>query len=725
MNILIVDDERIIVEALKRGLRNRGHQVLTASSGDEALKLLNNGHPVDLVLTDYAMEGMNGMELLKSIREENIFLPVILMTAYGEKDLVIDALRHRCNSFIEKPFTIDQVMREIEAVEKYTVKMEKTVCRPFIKDELRRENDSQRVVNAFLRLSLEEMPLDGILNQAIDLLISISWLAFESKGGIFLAEDHSDGLKLVAKRRLPEMIQKKCDRVRFGQCLCGKAAMHRKLIFTDCIDERHDITHKGMSSHGYYCVPILLRGKLLGVIVLYLKEGHRRDKKEEEFLSAVANTLAGIIQRKKMEADREKIRAQLVHAQKMEAVGTLAGGIAHDFNNLIQVIGGFVQLLLLDKSKNSPEYEELIEIENATQRASDLTRQLLTFSRKVKSRPRPLNLNREIRQAQKLLLRALPKMIKIELRLNDALKTVNADPSEINQILMNLAVNARDALAIADEGVNLCATHRQAADTPDWGRLIIRTENVTLDEKYCRTHVGARPGMYVQLTVTDTGHGMDPETLKHIFEPFYTTKDVGQGTGLGLAMVYGIVKSYRGYITCHSEVGVGTSLNIYLPVIDSVVESAVIDEEDTVMGGHELILFIDDDESLRTMGKEILTRFGYRVVAASNGVEALEIIRKTQRKGDGAEQGKPRPAPDTRPDAPDLVILDRNMPEMGGDRCLEEILRIDPQAKVLMASGYVIEGQEKEVMAAGARGFVSKPYSINQMLRVVREVLDT
>ena len=554
MNILIVDDEIDIIQSLKRGLRNKGYRVLGAQSGEEALNLVDQTKDIDLVLTDYAMDGMNGMELIRAVRKKNASLPVIVMTAYGEKKLAIDALRNRCVGFLEKPFTLEQMITEIESAKQHAANMADRFCRPLSKNNQRRGNDIQRVINSFLRLALEEMSLYKILCRSIDLIVSIPWLAFESQGGIFLAEDNPKSLKLIAKKHLDKEIQEQCDHIRMGQCLCGRAAMTGKLVFVDCIDDQHEISYDGMMPHGHYCTPILLRGKLLGLIVLYVNEGHRRNIEEEEFLYAVANTLAGIIQHKKMEADREKMRAQLIHAQKMEAVGTLAGGIAHDFNNLIQVMQGFVQLLLFDKDEESKEYEELKQIEHATRRAGDLTRQLLTFSRKVGSKPRLLDLNHEIEQAKTMLQRILPETIKIDLSLKSGLKRINADPSEVNQILMNLTVNAKDAM-------------------PDGGTLAIETNKIILDQQYCDRHQGSSQGEYILLTVTDAGHGMDEETLKHIFEPFYTTKDVGKGTGLGLAMVYGIVKSYQGYITCHSEVGAGTCFKIHLPAIDARRES--------------------------------------------------------------------------------------------------------------------------------------------------------
>jgi len=378
---------------------------------------------------------------------------------------------------------------------------------------------------------------------------------------------------------------------------------------------------------------------------------------------------------------------QLIHAQKMEAVGTLAGGIAHDFNNLLQAIQGYTQLLLLHKPKKDPEIGKLRKIEKAANSAGELTRQLLTFSSKIESRLRPLDLNVEVKKVQKLLKRTIPKMIDIELCLDDNLKIIDADPVQIEQVLMNLAVNARDSM-------------------PEDGKLIINTANVSLFEEDTRSHPEAKPGDYVLLTVSDTGHGMDKETLEHIFEPFFTTKGTGKGTGLGLSMVYGLVKNHNGHIECYSEPGNGTTFKLYFPEVKKVVDKDPHRQKSaSPLGGSEIILMVDDEKYIRDIGEEVLSKFGYTVITASNGESALKIYREKQ-----AEIS--------------LIILDLIMPGMGGRRCFEEILKVNPSAKVVIASGYAADGLSKEALAAGVRNFVGKPYDFNQMLEVVRKVLD-
>ncbi len=383
----------------------------------------------------------------------------------------------------------------------------------------------------------------------------------------------------------------------------------------------------------------------------------------------------------------KQLQTQLQQAQKMEAIGTLAGGIAHDFNNLLQAILGYTQMLLLNRKKEDPGFANLKGIEKAGVRASKLTRQLLTFSRKVESQLRPGDINQEIIQVEKLLKRILPKMIDIELNLNDMLKIINVDSTQMEQVLMNLAVNARDAM-------------------PDGGKLIIETDNVVLNDEFCRIHIGIVPGTYVMLAVSDTGHGMDREIVEHIFEPFYTTKETGKGTGLGLAMVYGIVKSHSGYITCNSEAGSGTTFKIYLPVIEEAIDDEPEDEPKAMPeGGAETILLVDDESFIRDLGEQILTRFGYSVFTVADGESALACYREK-----GAHIS--------------LVILDLSMPGMGGQRCLEALIRINPRVKVVIASGYAADEPKAKAMKAGACGFISKPYEMKKLLKVMREMID-
>jgi PAS domain S-box-containing protein len=384
--------------------------------------------------------------------------------------------------------------------------------------------------------------------------------------------------------------------------------------------------------------------------------------------------------------ERKVMENQLRQATKMEAVGTLAGGVAHDFNNLLQAINGYTQIMLLDKTAGDPDRENLTAIYRAGDRAAQLVRQLLLFSRKADSVRRVVDLNQEVEQSRLILERTLPRMIEIELHLAGRLWPIKADPVQIEQILLNLGGNAADSM-------------------PGGGRLIIETANMAINEDFSNSHLGATSGHYVLLTVADTGHGMDQETMEHVFEPFYTTKAVGKGTGLGLASVYGIVKSHGGYISCYSQVGSGTVFKIYLPAMAGTAALPTAEAAPSPVGGTEAILLVDDEAAIREFAAQALTRFGYTVRTAATGEEALEIYA-----GHG--------------DSLDLVVLDIGMPGMGGLKCLQEILVIDPSAQVLVASGYSVDDQVKTALAAGAADYIGKPYHLKDFFDKVRSALD-
>ncbi len=389
-------------------------------------------------------------------------------------------------------------------------------------------------------------------------------------------------------------------------------------------------------------------------------------------------------------AEREKgnLEKQLRHAQKMEAIGTLAGGVAHDFNNLLQAIAGYTQLLMLDKEREHPDYKSLRQIEKSCFRAGDLTKQLLTFSRKVESRLETLDLNRIIERVCNLLSHSMPKMIRIETKLEAHNGKIPADPGQIEQVLMNLGNNARDAMA-------------------NGGALRISTWNITLDNDFCQAKFDIEPGDYVAMSISDTGQGMDKSTLQHIYEPFFTTKGLGGGTGLGLSIVYGIVKNHQGCIICESETGKGTTFTIYFPADKKTTMAEELKEcaKPEVPGGSETILVVDDEQTIRELCETTLTQYGYTVITACNGEDALDVYR-------------------SKCDRIDLIILDLSMPGMGGRACLAKLIDFNPQAKVIVASGYVDKERAEEMLEAGAMEFLPKPFAISALLETVRITLD-
>jgi PAS domain S-box-containing protein len=382
------------------------------------------------------------------------------------------------------------------------------------------------------------------------------------------------------------------------------------------------------------------------------------------------------------------LEAQLRQAQKMEAIGTLAGGIAHDFNNILGAIMGYAELAQELAGTGRANAKELEQVLQATERARSLVRQILTFSRKADADMRPLSLNKTVRQALQMLEHSLPKMIEIDTHLALDLQLINADPGQMEQILINLATNAADAM-------------------PEGGRLVIETQNIVLGEEYSRRHLEVVAGQYVLLMVSDTGHGIDPDTLEHIFDPFFTTKEVGKGTGLGLSSVYGIVKGHGGQVYCYSEPGMGATFKIYLPAYQAGESPRALETNvpEMFLRGSETILLVDDEQALRDLGSQALEGMGYRVITAATGEEALNIYRQT-----GSDI--------------DLVVMDLGMPGMGGHKALKAIREINGQAKVVIASGYSANGQVKASLDSGGAGFVAKPYRRLDLLSTIRSVLD-
>jgi len=384
--------------------------------------------------------------------------------------------------------------------------------------------------------------------------------------------------------------------------------------------------------------------------------------------------------------DQIQLQRQLLQAQKMEAIGTLAGGIAHDFNNLLMIILGYSDMLLHGRNPGDKAYDALRHIRQAATEGGDLVKRILAFSRKIEPEFRLMDLNQEIRRIHNLLNRTIPKMIETELILDQDLRTVKADPVLLEHVVLNLAVNAQHAM-------------------PEGGRLVIETQNVTLREDYCRNHLEVKPGKYVMLSVSDTGEGIEKDIQDRIFDPFFTTKEEEGGTGLGLSMVHGIVTLHGGHVRCYSEPRLGTIFKVYLPVVPGEVLSGVDTTMEMPAFGSETILLVDDETRVREIAADLLAMAGYTVLTAGNGLEALEVYQ--QNRGEIS-----------------LVILDLIMPKMGGKQCLEELLKIDPDVKVLVATGYSANGPTKAIVEAGAKASIIKPFDMKMLLKAVRDALD-
>jgi two-component system cell cycle sensor histidine kinase/response regulator CckA len=433
--------------------------------------------------------------------------------------------------------------------------------------------------------------------------------------------------------------------------------------------------------HGAFAFPVRVRGEFLGVIN-FLGGQVRQPEEDVVQMFATMGSLIG------QSLERRKLEEQLRQSQKMDAIGHLAGGVAHDFNNILTVIQGFAEILKANTGLDPETNEGLGQIAKAANRASNLTRQLLTFSRKHLLHIKPLDLNSVIMQMAKMLHRVIGEDVELQLSYSPSPAGIEADEDTLGQIIMNLSVNARDAM-------------------PRGGKLSIGTEFVTIDDSNLKRSPEARKGDFVCLTVSDTGCGISPEILPHIFEPFFTTKDVGRGTGLGLSTVYGIVEQHHGWIEVNSQIGAGSVFRILLPRFISPVPKVELKRPDTPFpGGKEMILLVEDELAVRSLARKILERLGYRILEASSGVDALSVWEKH-----GEEVN--------------LVLTDMVMPDgLTGRALVEELRGKRPSLKFIYSSGYSPDrAKDNEDLREGVN-FLQKPYRTENLARIIRRVLD-
>ena len=406
----------------------------------------------------------------------------------------------------------------------------------------------------------------------------------------------------------------------------------------------------------------------------------------------LVRTILYAIERKRAAEEREELHEQLLQVQKMDSIGMLAGGIAHDFNNLLQGIIGYVQLMKIRMDEKDNNYPELNQIEVTAEKAAALTQQLLSYARKGKYVVKSVEINKVIDHVLSLLNRTIDKTILIIAEVPSGISCIKADANQMHQVLLNLCINAKDAM-------------------PDGGSLTISAEEVNMDAGNIPAQSEAQPGSYVCLKIKDTGSGMDEETQAKIFEPFFTTKEVGKGTGLGLSMAYGVVENHGGFIELESALGKGTEFRLYLPAIEAETEEETEMERFQPPGTIEMdgankdkrILVVDDDNTIRYLAVDMLTNMGYETLPAEDGLEAVDIFEKEK-------------------DAIDLVLLDMVMPKLGGVETFHKLRDIDPAIPIVLISGYTKDEAAQELLDEGASSFIQKPYRMEELVGIIQTI---
>lgn len=634
--IWIIDDDETVLLLAEEILGAAGFDVKCFSDASRALAVAESSLP-DLVVVDVLMPGLNGFDFCARLRQlpQGDTIPVLVTTSLDDTDSINRAFEAGATNFATKPINWSVEVQRLN----YLLKSAD------LAGELRaKEQETRRAKEDW------ESTFDSIADAVA--VLDMDHKVLRANRALF--EQFSGSVEAVTGRVCHQLFHQSNEP-------CGDCPVSKMLAT------------KAPASVEIRCETT---GKVFEITVSPITDAAGR-------VVRMVHVARNLIEKKKLEAE-------LRHAQKMEAVGTLAGGIAHDFNNLLTAIQCCSELSIADNAEAGRHDENLDAILETARRGATLTKQLLLFSRKKsrESQMQLLNLNEVLTGMKKMLEKGLSPTVAQKYQLAPDLYSIHADSGQLEQIIMNLAVNASHAMALG-------------------GTIAIETRNVALEAEWCVAHPDLKPDDYVLLSVSDTGHGMDKQTLARIYEPFFTTKKVGEGTGLGLSVVFGIVEEHEGHIECHSEVGRGTTFNIYFPAnrqgqkkSETKVASTAV-----VPGGTETILVVDDEAPIRRLLERHLSKLGYTVVTAADGESGMRKYH----------DAIPRPH---------MVILDLGMPNSSGWQCLEKLGAFDPHVKVLVASGYGAADLEDKVLEKGAAAFLRKPFSLATMAEKLRGVLD-
>jgi hypothetical protein len=629
LRLLLIEDSEDDAQLLLRELQRAGYKLThervdTAASLSAAL----DRQTWDLAIGDYSMPQFSGMAALRIIQERGLDFPFISVSGTITEEMAVAAMRAGAKDYVTK----GQLQRLLPAIER----------------ELReaKARATQRDTESSYATLVEYAPIGIYRSNPAGHFLSVNTALVR-----MLGYDSPDEIR----------------RLDMGRDVYADAAERQRLLDRDTYTDRQyddvEATWKRKD------------GRLLQVQLSVRAVRHAGGQVEyyETFVRDVT--------------EQRRLQQQLTQSQKMEAIGRLAGGIAHDFNNLLTVITSYSDLLLQDLPRNDPKRDDVEQVRKAADGAAALTRQLLAFSRQQVVEPKVIDLNTVIDNLKKILQRVLGEDVELATVLAPELHAVKADVSQIEQILMNLAVNARDAM-------------------PTGGKLTIETANIEHDPELRRQQQADRSEQCVMLAVTDTGTGMDEATKAKIFEPFFTTKQPGKGTGLGLATVYAIVKQSDGFIWVYSELGHGTSFKIYLPRVDAVADATAAAAHVEMPRGTETVLLVEDAAAVRAVAKQTLERQGYSVLEASNGADALHLAERYQ----GPIH---------------LVLTDVVMPRLSGRELTDQLSVARPETRVLFMSGYTDDSVVRHGILEGGVAYLQKPFSPDGLARKVREVLDT
>ncbi len=629
--ILVVEDETIVSMEIQDRLKEMNYLVCgAASSGEEAIRKSAESEP-DLVLMDIMLKGkMDGIEAADVVIKEH-GIPVIFLTAHSDEATLQRAKLTAPFGYLLKPFN-DRALHTTIEMALYRHEMEKKV------------RDSEKWLSTTLT-SLNEGVITTDKSGKIKFINPIAekmtgWSATDA-----VSLKVSEVFKIFSEKD------------------------HEKL---DC--PVHSILNDSQNNKSNYSS--LLTNKNGKEFLIDHFESLIKNHKDK--------TIGAILVFRDI-SERRRLEDQFHQAQKMESIGLLAGGVAHDFNNILSAILGYASFMKMKMNEDHPFFNYVDTIEKSAIRGADLTAQLLSFARKGQLNIKSLDLNAVVSEALKVVKSTFDRSIEIETTFFPALPTIDIDEIKMQQILMNLFVNARDAM-------------------PKGGKLTIETNIARFTGKRNDLTLDLEPGVYAVLSVADTGTGIDEKILKSIFEPFFTTKEKGKGTGLGLSMVYGVVKNLKGDIQVDSKIGKGTRFNIYLPISGKPEQKDHL-ELDAPLGKGETILVVDDEETIRDFVDLSFKKNGYKVILAENGLEGVKVFKKNK-------------------DNIDLVILDLVMPKMGGFEAYEEMRKISPKTKFIYTTGYTEDIKMKEITKSGIDGFLRKPCQIKELLSETRRVLD-